>query len=219
MESYESAQDLRTELTHGEKLLWSGIPRQGLIFRAQDAFVIPFSIVWTGFVISMLFDMQRSPAPLFFRVWTSLFVLYGLFFAVGRFFFDSWLRSRTAYGVTDRRVLVVTNALKRNVRSLGLRTLPEMAVSRRGDGGTITFGRAGGIFGASGGGWFGNNATLLPALELASDAQRVYEIILSAQMSAEPEVQTSGFADDVRLQDSRRPDAPQADPNDFWSKE
>lgn len=219
MESYESAQDLRTELTRGEKLLWSGSPRQGLMFRAQDALMIPFNLLFTVFVIYMLNDLQAFPPTLFFRVWTVLFVLQGVYITVGRFFVESWVRSRTAYGVTDRRVLIVRNLLKRNVRSLGLHTLPEMAISRRGDGGTITFGRPTGIFGASGGNLFANSVTPFSALEIASDAQRVYEIILSAHMSAEPEVQGSGFAGDVPFQDSRLPDVPQTDPNDFWSKE
>lgn len=215
MESYESAQDLRTELTRGEKLLWSGSPRQGLLLRAQDALMIPFSILWAGFLIYSQYTVPSfSPSP-FFRIFSVLLVLYGLYFVVGRFFVDSWIRSRTAYGVTDRRVLIITNVLKRNVRSLGLRTLPEVAVSRRGDGGTITFGRAGGAMGvSSGGGWFANSVTPFSALELASDAQRVYEIILSAQMSAEPEAQETGFAAEAQVRDE-----PPADPDGFWSKE
>jgi hypothetical protein len=42
---------LQDELQPGEQLLWSGRPPRGLILHAYDAFLIPFSIFWMGFVI------------------------------------------------------------------------------------------------------------------------------------------------------------------------
>ncbi len=42
---------LRGELDSNERLLWSGRPKQGIIFCGSDVFMIPFSLLWGGFAI------------------------------------------------------------------------------------------------------------------------------------------------------------------------
>lgn len=37
---------LREHLDKEESLLWTGRPRQGMVFRLADIFLIPFSILW-----------------------------------------------------------------------------------------------------------------------------------------------------------------------------
>jgi hypothetical protein len=71
---------LSAELGQGERLLWSGKPRGGMRLRAQDAFLIRFSLMWCGFAIfwevgvSMHSDPLFGPG-LFLRLWGLPFVI------------------------------------------------------------------------------------------------------------------------------------------------
>ena len=77
-------------------------------------------------------------APLFFSLSGIPFVLIGAHLVVGRFFADSWQRSRTWYGLTDQRVVILNS---RGVRSIALGALGGIALREREDrSGTIVFG-------------------------------------------------------------------------------
>lgn len=126
-------------LGSGEKLLWTGRPRQGFFLRTADAFAIPFSIFWTGFAV--LWMVLAVKANNGFSVVGVPLLAIGVYMMLGRFFVDSWQRARTWYGVTDQRVLIVSLFARRNVKSLNLRALSAVTLSERPDGiGSITFG-------------------------------------------------------------------------------
>ena len=141
--SYFRAQsEIQRELDSGEKLLWSGQPRQGLRLNISDAFAIPFS---TGLVrLCHLLGNQLSSkehAPLLFKLWGVPFVVAGLYLVFVRFFADAYMRARTFYGVTDKRLIIVTGSFSRRVRSLAWQSLPEATLTKRGNnGGVINFG-------------------------------------------------------------------------------
>ena len=133
---------LRTELEPGEHLLWSARPARGLRLRFEDAQAIPFSLFccwpllrWTNALLS-----SDLPASVQFVMATPL-VLLALFLLIGRFFFDAKLRAKTYYGLTQRRILVVSEAFVRKVKGLDLRDLGPsgLELSRRGFG-TVRFG-------------------------------------------------------------------------------
>ncbi|TGT22819.1 PH domain-containing protein, partial [Mesorhizobium sp. M4B.F.Ca.ET.172.01.1.1] len=91
---------LQGRLLSHERILWSGIPAQGLLFSGRDIFLIPFSLLWGGFAIFWTYMATKQGAPLFFDAWGAMFVCIGLFFVFGRFIFDAWLRQRIHYAVT-----------------------------------------------------------------------------------------------------------------------
>ena len=173
---------LERELSAGEKVLWSGQPLDGLRLRKQDAFLIPFSLLWGGFAIFWEAGVINSNAPFFFRLWGIPFVLVGLYLIVGRFFADAKMRGKTVYGVTNERVLIVSGLFSRNFRSLNLKTLSEINLSEKSDGtGKITFGPSYPIFQNPGAGWPGFSKYASPSFELIERVRDVYDIIRRAQ--------------------------------------
>jgi Bacterial PH domain len=183
----EAPEDLvRGELGPGEELLWAGRPRQGLVLRAADAFLIPFSLLWAGFAVFWEAMVIRQGGPLFFAVWGVPFVLVGLYITFGRFWVDARMRAATHYAVTSERVVITLGLFARRVKSLSLDTLSDVSLTERGGGsGTITFGPVplwhvwyGGA------GWPGVGYQLVPSFELAGEARPVYETIRRAQRAA-----------------------------------
>lgn len=189
----ESPEEVLTpHLDPGEKLLWSGQPPSGIRFRAQDAFLIPFSLFWCGFVIFWEFmaarQASKAPGPIgmIFPLWGLPFVLVGLYLVFGRFLADSYGRARTAYGVTSDRIVIVAGLFSQQIKSLQLRTLSDVSLAQRRDGsGTITFG-AGQPMNAffPGRSWPGAGRYGPPSFDMIGDAKNVYEIIRAAQRTA-----------------------------------
>jgi hypothetical protein len=91
----------------GERLLWAGRPDPTKHFTANDVVLIPFSLVWLGFVIFWLTAAISSGAPTFFVLFGSVFLVIGLLMSVGRFFIKAARKKRTRYGITSSRVIVV----------------------------------------------------------------------------------------------------------------
>jgi hypothetical protein len=101
--------------------------------------MIPFSLLWGGFAVFWETSAFVDHTPLFFRLWGVPFVLVGLYFIIGRFFVDAWVRGRTSYAVTDRRVLMLRNVFSEQLIAANLDC--EMRLRKERDGrGTIEFG-------------------------------------------------------------------------------
>ena len=184
----EDVTALEMGLSRGERLLWVGQPLGGLRLMPSDLVLVPFSLLWGGFALFWEFTVLRSNAPLLFRLWGMPFVLVGLYLIVGRFFFDAWRRGRTRYAVTDQRAIILSGTWSRQVRSISLRSMPELTVTQSRNGrGTITFGTASVFpFGrASWSSWPGlGGLNTVPAFESIEDPRAVHEIIRNAQLLA-----------------------------------
>ncbi len=186
--TFEVEQKLRPELGRDERLLWNGVPKQGLQLRASDWFAVPFTLFWCGMVAfgNVRHGMRIDQPPLYLTPAGIPFVIVGVYMLVGRFFVDWYQRTRTYYGVTDQRVLILDGMFNRQVKSLSLSTLTEIALKERSDrSGSITFGP-----GTSANSWFGrtswsgmNNNRQAPSFDMIADARKVYVLIREAQQS------------------------------------
>ena len=138
---FQASQKLQSELSSGETILWSGRPRQGVLFRTSDTFLIPFSLLWGGFAIFWVLGAYASGAPFFFVLFGVPFVLMGIYMIIGRFYVDSIMRKNTVYGVTNDRVVILTELFSKKTKSLNLATISDITFTSKSDGtGSICFG-------------------------------------------------------------------------------
>jgi len=176
------------ELEDGERLLWSGMPLRGFRLRPSDIFVIPFTMMWCGFAFFWEGSVMTQHAPFFFKLWGVPFVLIGLYITVGRFYADKIWRSRTYYGLTDKRILIVNGDKMRSVTSMALKTLSQISLKEQADkSGTILLGNPP---------YFGNRhyiaglnnfngRTIMPSFDMIPRARQVYDMIKNAQFKSE----------------------------------
>lgn len=122
------ANQFRFELDPNERILWAGQPRQGLMFRPQDIFMIPFSLLWGGFAIFWFVSVLLLEGAGFFALFGVPFVLVGLYLIFGRFIYDSWARKNTFYAVTNQRILIRSGGRVTSLTSTNLTSIPEITL-------------------------------------------------------------------------------------------
>ena len=171
-----------SELSTGEKLVWSGQPRAGVRFTGADALVIPFSLAWCGFAVFWEMGALKIDAPGFFSLFGLMFVAAGLYMVFGRFIADAIRREKTFYGLTPRRAIIVSGVFTRQVKSIDLASLGEITVSERSDrSGTISLGTPASlnawIARVPGPSWPGVAKYLPPAFEMIENVKAVFEKI------------------------------------------
>jgi hypothetical protein len=135
-----TAEIFKDRLLPGEAVVWFGRPGQGILFAPRDALLIPFSLLWGGFTIFWETMALSTRAPGGFVLFGVPFVLVGLFMIFGRFLLDAWLRARTAYALTDRRILILRWGPWPTFKAVRLDRLPEATLSESSSGrGTVRF--------------------------------------------------------------------------------
>jgi hypothetical protein len=179
---YNLTTELQEHLDTNEKLIWTGQPKKGIVFRTADIFLIPFSLLWCGFAIFWV--IMASQGSIFFAMFGIPFVIIGLIFVFGRFIIDAKQRENTYYGLTDDRIIIKSGVYKKTIKSLNVRTLSDIEYDEKSDGsGTINIGPKNPmmIWGNGMNWWPGIKAT--PSLDLIKDVRNVYNKIIEIQKS------------------------------------
>lgn len=182
MIDYDIQEDLYDHLDTGEKLLWTGKPKTGVVFRKMDIFMIPFSILWCGFAIFWFVTALTMGAPFFFALFGVPFILIGLMMVFGRFIVDAKQRENTVYAITDNRVIIKSGIFSKKVQSLNIKTLSNVEMSEKVDGwGTITFGTAHPYSRYMAGMSWWPGVQTAPELQMVKGVREVNKIIIEIQ--------------------------------------
>ncbi len=176
-------------LATDERSIWQGAPAQGIHFSPQDIFAIPFSIFWLGMVsfmaVMVVSDKAQNVDPMTYFIF-PIFLIVGLYMAVGRFFVDIAVRRNTAYVLTNRRAIVESGLFRKGMRSINLAATSEVNFRPGRNGrGTIEFGSSAGPFGMLPRSWPGAGRFLAPAFDGVEEGQHVYDLVLKAQRESQ----------------------------------
>jgi hypothetical protein len=146
MDALQSFQRFQPYLFAGERILWSGQPKQGVAFRRSDLLAVPFSLMWGGFAIFWNYGVWTdfpntgTADDWLFKLWGLPFLAIGIYVIVGRFFYDAWVRNHSYYAVTNERVLILRTSPTSKLISRDIPSLPMFELTEHRDGtGTIVF--------------------------------------------------------------------------------
>lgn len=130
----EVSTKIQPELMSGEGVLWTGRPNPGMRMHSEDWYLFPFSVLWGGFaifweagVLGYWGSSARGGVSIFMAVWGIPFIVIGQYMIWSRFLYDAFLKRRTYYAVTDRRVLVLQEGLRRKTSWIYIRSIPTIA--------------------------------------------------------------------------------------------
>jgi hypothetical protein len=173
--AYRSSEQIAQDaISPGETLKWAGVPPRGFYWRPSDWFAVPFSIVWCVLVVNSFGSALLSGRPDQPPLLGLLFVGAGLYFSVGRFFWDAYVRSQTVYAVSDRAVYFIVSGLVGRMQRLSGSQLENVQLRDGSNGaGTITFGSADPW-------WRRGRGYTAPAIEGVSNVRDVYDSVLAA---------------------------------------
>lgn len=128
---------VRPHLSAGEQLLWAGQPRQGFVLRWIDAGLIPLSLVAAAIpaygAYQLLGDAPSysSPTMVVMGTVTAVTLAIGLYLLIGRFLADRYYRSKLAYGVTNRRIIILRDVFGTEVVEFPLSTLRHLRLEEQ----------------------------------------------------------------------------------------
>jgi hypothetical protein len=181
----EATRRIQPALEPAERLLWAGRPVQGVVFRATDRPTTVLGLLWAGFALSWVYTGLTRGQSLPVLAFGLVFVLIGLYLALGRLVVDAYARRHIYYGVTDRRIVFAEGRSGPDVQFLNLDTITDVTLKKRAsDGGVIAFRSTGPFRSPVSSSWPGLPHLNRPEFELAKGASNTYQIIRSAVRNA-----------------------------------
>ena len=176
---------IRRHLRAGEGILWVGQPNVSAYALRGAWYLLPFSLLWGGFAISWEVIAIARGAPILFAAWGIPFVVIGLYMIFGRLYVARREAQRTVYGVTDRRILILSGAFRQTFTEIAVNGMPVMQLEEQGSGlGTIIFSAGGGTYRAPPGWPTMGSYARTPMFESVPDANEVYRLIQDAKAAA-----------------------------------
>ena len=181
------------ELVPGESFVWAGQPKTSVVFHKEDFLLIPFSLMWGGFAIFWeanvlgIWSAQAHTPWTFGVLWGIPFVLIGQYLIWGRFFYTAWLKRRTHYAVTNRRVITVQDGRKRQMTSAFVDSLPALVKEVGSSGiGILHFNQLQPMWSNNRGfrGWNGLSVGGVPTFVDIEDVDSVYRLVSDLRESA-----------------------------------
>ena len=142
---------IQGELEPGESVKWAGRPSPGFRLHSEDWLLIPFSLVFSSIPLGGILSgwKQLSDSSIFTLLPFILFLLIGQYALWGRFIYEVWLKRRTYYGVTTRRIIVLQEAWSRKISATYLEAIPMIEKDGKGKG-SLWFGPRLPVFGGRG---------------------------------------------------------------------
>lgn len=121
----------------GEYILWEGAPEKGLNLTSRDVVLLPFSLVWLGFSLFWEFLAVTTSGSFFMMVWGLPFVAVGIYLLFGRFLQTLFLRDKTFYIITNKKLIIRSG---NKIKLYRAQDLPPMDIQFHKNGnGTILF--------------------------------------------------------------------------------
>ncbi|WP_037077565.1 PH domain-containing protein [Rhizobium sp. CCGE 510] len=140
--------EIRNELHPAEVVVWIGQPTAWgtFVFKWPDVF---FGVIFAILGSTLLLPADNGvvsidkPAGIMGIIFPGIFALIGIATIAG-VVFDMIATSRTAYAVTDRRLLIIRNMIRRRVTTIAPTAINVVEVREKWDrSGTLTYRREG----------------------------------------------------------------------------
>lgn len=136
MEYNDGFQFCNSYILPDEHITWKGQPEKGNYLAPHDIFMIPFSLFWCGFALFWELTAIQSGVG-FMMFWGLPFVAVGLYMVLGRFLYAAYMRDKTYYIVTNKKLIIKKGS---HITIYDGKDLPPMTLRIHKNGnGTITF--------------------------------------------------------------------------------
>lgn len=89
-----------------EYILWEGAPEKGVSLTSRDIVLLPFSVIWLGFALFWEYLAVTTSGSLLMMVWGLPFIGVGLYLLFGRFLQTLYLRDKTFYIITNKKLII-----------------------------------------------------------------------------------------------------------------